>query len=106
MPPVEILTWNEKLETAAILHSEDMFKNNYFDHINKQGLSPSARITNAGYIWSDCGENIANGQLNVVQAMTDWINSEGHCKNIMNKDFKDIGVGHINKYWTQNFGAK
>jgi uncharacterized protein YkwD len=104
MPPVSPLTWNQKLENAALLHSEDMYENNYFDHVDKQGVDPSIRITNAGYIWASCGENIARGPQSVEEVMNGWLNSEVHCKNLMNKDFKDLGVGRVSTLWTQNFG--
>jgi uncharacterized protein YkwD len=35
-----------------------------------------------------------------------WLKSPGHCKNIMNKAFKEVGVGRVGDYWTQNFGAR
>jgi uncharacterized protein YkwD len=38
--------------------------------------------------------------------MNAWLGSEGHCKNIMNGGFKDMGVGRDGDYWTQEFGSK
>ena len=105
MPAVDILVWNSKLELAALKHSKDMSDHKYFDHINKKGLGPNARITKEGYIWSACGENIAMGQTTVQEVMKGWIMSEGHCKNMMNKSFKEVGSGRTGNIWVQNFGT-
>lgn len=105
MPPVDTLTWNSKLELAALKHSKDMFDRKYFDHINKKGIGPNARITKEGYIWSTCGENIAMGQKTVEEVMNSWIHSEGHCRNLMNKSFKEVGAGWTGNIWVQNFGT-
>ena len=106
MPAMDTLIWNRKLELAALKHSKDMFDHKYFDHINKQGKGPSARITKEGYIWKSCGENIAMGQTTLEEVMKSWIMSEGHCKNIMNKSFKEVGAGWTGTIWVQNFGTQ
>ncbi len=40
------------------------------------------------------GENIAEGALNSVDVVGMWMRSPGHRQNIMNGEFKEIGVGH------------
>ncbi|HEY5510625.1 MAG TPA: CAP domain-containing protein [Prolixibacteraceae bacterium] len=105
MPAVDPLIWNSKLEHAAQKHSKDMFDHKYFAHINKQWIGSGARITKEGYIWSTCGENIAMGQTTVEEVMNGWIMSEGHCKNLMNKSFKEVGSGWTGDIWVQNFGT-
>ena len=109
-PPVQ---WNEALAKAASGHSKDMATNNYFSHTSLDGRSPGTRITAAGYNWSAYGENIAAGQSTMDAAMTAWLNSPGHCKNIMNARYKDYGAGcaytsssRYRTYWTQDFGAQ
>lgn len=67
-----------------------------------------SRIEATGYKWADFGENVAMGQPSVSAVMTAWMNSSGHKRNILNKDFTDIGVGHVTSnthYWTQVFGV-
>ena len=61
MPPVDTVVWNSKLEQAALLHSQDMNKNSYFDHTGLDGSTPATRITAVGYTWQAVGENIARG---------------------------------------------
>jgi uncharacterized protein YkwD len=106
MPPEAPLTWNDLLAQVALDHSLDMETNNYFAHNNLQGKTPGDRITAAGYHWKTFGENIAMGYGSEQAVMNGWLNSEGHCRNIMGKDFVEIGVGRSGNYWTMDLGAK
>ncbi len=105
------LAWNNLLLNAAKGHSADMAEKNYFSHTGQDGRSPGQRVTAAGYIWSNTGENIAGGQRSVEQVMTGWINSPGHCQNLMNPNFRDVAVACVKNdastyrlYWTMNLG--
>jgi uncharacterized protein YkwD len=106
MPAVAPVTWNSSLEKAAFLHSADMNKNNYFSHTGLDGSTPGDRITRAGYSWRAYGENIAKGYTSEQAVMTGWLQSEGHCKNIMSSNVKEMGVGRDGNYWTQVFASK
>lgn len=106
MPPVNTLSWNNLLAAAALAHSKDMNANNYFDHTSKDGKNPGDRITAAGYKWMSYGENIAAGQPNEQAVFDAWIKSEGHCKNIMNANFREMGAAKDGRYWTQEFGRQ
>ena len=107
MPPVAPLTWSDALASAALSHSLDMNATGQFSHNSSDGTSFSTRITASGYTnWSALGENIAYGQTTEQQVFNAWIQSEGHCKNIMNGSFKEIGAAKVGTYWTQDFGAK
>ncbi|MFF2774049.1 CAP domain-containing protein [Streptomyces sp. NPDC058052] len=103
------LTANATLARAAQGHSDDMAARDFFDHTNPDGDGPGERVTAAGYPWSTYGENIAMGQSTPEQVMEGWMNSPGHRANILNCDFKELGVGVQNDggpYWTQVFGAR
>lgn len=111
MPPVAPLAWNYSLESSAYSHARDMSRRKYFAHTSLSGKSIKKRIEDAGYTLSGMrsyayGENIAAGQKSISQVMNSWIKSEGHCKNIMNNSFKDIGVAEVNLYWVQDFGMR
>lgn len=103
------LTANERLREAAEDHSADMAARDFFDHTNPDGTDPGQRITDAGYRWSTYGENIARGQQTAAAVMDSWMNSPGHRANILNCDFKNLGIGiHDGSggpWWTQNFGT-
>ncbi len=103
--PVAPLSWSNKLETAAAAHSLDMVQKHYFSHTGADGSNPGERIEHTGYAWRTYGENIAEGYANEQEAINGWLGSPPHCKNIMSKDFTEMGVGRANAYWTQAFAA-
>ncbi|MGN6399102.1 MAG: CAP domain-containing protein [Flavisolibacter sp.] len=104
--PAPALTWNEQLEQAAFAHSKDMFSKKYFSHTAPDGSRAGDRIEKAGYHWLMYGENIGLGYKNEKEVVEGWLKSPGHCKNIMNKDYKEMGVARAGNYWTQEFGTK
>ncbi|MCC8426244.1 CAP domain-containing protein [Mucilaginibacter sp. UR6-11] len=111
MPPAPPLMWNDKLEKAAKGHAQDMASRRYFSHVSKDGRDAMARAENAGYDHFGfksftVGENIAQGQPTIAEVMTGWINSEGHCRNLMNPDFKEVGIWVTDTYWVQDFGGR
>ncbi len=106
MPPVPVIVWNDQLGQAAYNHSKDMKDNNYFSHTGLDGSTPGNRITMAGYNWITYGENIAMGYIDEKAVVDAWLSSDGHCRNIMNANFKEMGMGLEGNYWTEVFGAK
>lgn len=106
---IEPLVYNEQLSEVARAHTEDMAKNNYFDHVNLQGLGPSDRITKAGINWISCGENIAAGNSTALKTFEQWVNSLGHRENML-QQVGELGVGgsyregsEYRYYYGQNF---
>ncbi|PTL75295.1 CAP domain-containing protein [Vitiosangium sp. GDMCC 1.1324] len=112
-PAAPALTLDTRLQCAARKHSKDMGTNNIFDHNGSDGSTPWQRITNAGYTYTAAGENIAAGYSTPSAVVNGWMASTGHCNNIMNPNFKHLGVGYFYKagstyshYWTQDFGRQ
>jgi uncharacterized protein YkwD len=98
---------NSSLTELAENFSTQMATEDFFDHTDPSGATPWDRaeklgITNLG------GENIARGQADAAAVMDAWMNSAGHKANILNCDFKTLGVGvHFGTggpWWTQDFG--
>lgn len=108
-PPVE---WNAALGQAALEHSGDMATRRYFDHADQAGGTVAERAQQAGYRWLRIGENIAFGQNMPEEALAGWLASPGHCANIMNPGFTEMGAAYgVSSsgrtgavYWTQVFG--
>nr|WP_276606632.1 CAP domain-containing protein [Haliea sp. SAOS-164] len=107
------LTWNCKLESAALGHSRDMANNNFFSHTGSNGSSLGTRASQAGYSWSALAENIAAGTSlsSPTAAVQAWISSDGHCANMMGASYVHIGAAKFSNasstyglYWTQMFG--
>ena len=105
-PPV---SWSDNLAMAAYLHSEDMALNNFFSHTGSDGSSAGQRISRQGYPWRTYGENIAVGYPTVASVIQGWLGSEGHCRNLMDPAFTEIGAGYAigpfggnpaARYWT------
>jgi len=101
-PPV---AWNDTLAMAAYLHSEDMATYQFFSHTGSDGSTPGERITREGYDWRTYGENIAVGYPTVSAVMQAWLNSEGHCRNIMNSAFAEIGAAFAEGQYLGNPAA-
>ena len=94
------LRLNDKLGTAARQHSRAMVRRHFFSHTSLNGDTFIDRIRATGYLegagrWS-AGENIAYGSegrstpRSIARA---WMNSEGHRANILNRSFREIGIG-------------
>jgi len=109
-PAAGALTWNTQLTQAADGHSQDMAAQNYFSHTSLDGRTFDQRISATGYAWSTAGENIAAGYAGVDAVMDGWIKSPGHCENLMNANFAEIGVACVpgtsadkySNYWTMD----
>jgi uncharacterized protein YkwD len=106
MPSVPALTWNDDIAVASSNHSKDMNKRSFFSHTSSNGKSLSDRFNTVGYKWMLIGENIAMGQRDEYEVVNSWVKSPGHCMNLMNGDFKEMGAAREGKYWTQDFGKK
>ncbi|MEL7967577.1 CAP domain-containing protein [Vreelandella neptunia] len=108
---VEPLTWSCKLEAAAKSHSADMAENDYFSHTGPDGAGIEQRVGNQDYVWQAVGENIAAGHTSVSAVVEGWLDSPGHCRNIMNEAFTEMGMAkakdsesRYSTYWTQTLG--
>jgi uncharacterized protein YkwD len=90
------LTENLRLDRAAVVHSQDMAKRKYFEHVDPDGVHPDARIVREGYPPILVGENLAWGETTkstpawIVSA---WMKSPGHRANILEPGYREIGIG-------------
>ncbi len=108
--PAGPMTMAPALRCAARVHSKDMADRGFFDHTNPSGESPWDRMGRAGYAYMTAGENIAAGNPTAAATMEQWMNSDGHCSNIMSPGFTEIGVGYYpggqyGHLWTQVFAT-
>jgi uncharacterized protein YkwD len=106
--PTSPLRANANLTEAARAHAEDMVAKDYFDHTAKDGSQPWDRAEDAGYDGNRIGENIAWGYPSAQAVVNGWESSAGHCRNLMNPAYDDIGiaaVGSTSPMWVQVFGG-
>jgi hypothetical protein len=95
---------NYSLMEAAWVHNEHMVSIGRICHSGCGDGDPGSRIAATGYRSRGWGENVAQGQPSAQAVMNAWMNSSGHRANILNRNFKDIGVAHNPAlYWTQVF---
>ena len=120
------LTINNDLYAAALEHSTDLAESDTFSHDGSGTASdvtgsnlghPSTfieRIEANGYVgYRAIGENIAAGQPTIEDAVHAWLESPGHCANIMKASYKEMGLAKYENaassygiYWSNEFGAK
>lgn len=112
------LSVDPELGLIARKHSEDMAQNRYFSHDSPSGDGPDERAIESGYRCSGgyyvgLGENIYQGWLYssvsygfggtqydwltpleiATNAVTGWMDSPGHRKNILDASYVRSGVG-------------
>jgi uncharacterized protein YkwD len=109
-PATTPLSWHCTLDDVAYAHTRDMGDYNFFSHTGSDGLTVGDRVRNAGYDWSAVGENIAAGQQTINTVMMVWLESPGHCANIMRPIYTEFGAASYSVYgsdysiyWTQVF---
>ena len=112
-PAARPVVLNEILSRVARSHSDDMARHNFFSHHSRDGTTSAVRVERAGYDYRSTAENIAGGQMTAEAAMAAWLTSPGHCANLMDAAFSEMGVAHssnrqsqLGVYWTQVFGAQ
>ena len=88
-----------------------MAQQRFFAHRGPRGDTPRDRITATEYRGNAWGENIAAGQRTPKEVVRAWMESPGHCKNILNSLFTEIGISFVfdqkspyKTYWVQAFG--
>ena len=86
------LAENSLLNQAAKAKLEDMLNKNYWDHVSPDGKQAWDFIGAVDYRYSYAGENLAKGYTDSKSAVTAWMNSPSHKKNILNENYTDTGV--------------
>jgi uncharacterized protein YkwD len=99
------------LARAAQTQARDMAQNDFLAHEGSDGSRPSQRAARVGYAWKAIGENVAGGPETAAEVVDGWLASPGHCRNIMDRNFTEMGVGFATEerselliYWSQVFG--
>ena len=108
------------LQRAARAHSKSMIRHDYFSHNSRNGNSFEQRLRKFGYNTRrhyPVGENIHGGGGSYGTpsgAMRSWMNSSGHRANILNRRFREVGIGAVRgtfkgnrgRMWTVDFGNR
>lgn len=112
-PNVPPLKLSPILSRAALAHAQDMSAHQRFEHRGSDGSMPADRALRAGYNWLAVGENIAEGAANAEVVVQGWLQSPGHCVNIMSPQYREMGLAYFTDfahkgdiYWAQTFGTE
>jgi uncharacterized protein YkwD len=105
-----VLTASRKLDRSAQRWTNAMVSDEQFSH----GTAFMDRISAVGFDWTDAGENIATGYKTPESVVNAWMASPGHCANILDPLYREVGTGVVNRMihgtsnidgtWTQDFG--
>ncbi len=100
---------NPKLFAAARFHAAQMAKQNKLEHTLGES-DVVKRAKDANYSFAGLAENIAHNQQDSEEVVKDWLKSEGHRKNMLNRDYTEIGLAVSKnekgeRYWVQVFGT-
>jgi uncharacterized protein YkwD len=103
------LVHSPRLEPAAASHAAAMAQRNQLSH-SLPGSTLNGRLQRVGYRWSACAENIACGQSGAQDAVSCWMSSSGHRRNILSPSYTQIGVAvrrssNGTPYYCQVFGS-
>jgi uncharacterized protein YkwD len=111
-PKVPPLVLSPLLSRAALAHAKDMSAHKLFEHRGSDGSVPADRVARTGYNWMAVGENIARGAANADVVVRGWLESPGHCTNIMGAQYQEMGLAYFTDfahkgdiYWAQTFGT-
>ena len=107
---LKALKIDKNLQEVARIKAKDMVDNNYFSHNSPIYGTPFEMMKSFKIDYKSAGENIAGNSSNSA-AVTAWMNSEGHRKNILTADFNYTGVAVVNgskygKIYVQMFIGK
>ena len=109
------LTWSESLAAAARVQAAEMARLQRMTHFDSQSRSLAERLRAIGYRYSLAVENVGVGYSSLDEVVDAWLESEGHCENLMNAAVLEFGLACIDagasgaleerRYWTLVLGA-
>jgi uncharacterized protein YkwD len=119
LPPLCV---HPTLTEAARAHSQEMLDKSYLAHDSFNGENLEVRLAHFGYTFPGYfswkyGENISWGSSYMGEPenrFDAWMNSDDHKANILNKDYREIGIGartgtyenNSGKMYTVDFGTR
>ena len=112
MSATHALTLSATLTKAAAAQAADMAAHSFMGHDGSDGSTSGERVRRAGYAWRVVGENVAAGQPDAETVVKAWLDSPGHCENLMGPQFTEMGAAFVaapqselRMLWAQVFAA-
>lgn len=85
------VAWDEDLEAAALVHSNDMAENVFRGHTGSDGSIVPERIQRQTDRFTVTGEVLSYFYPTLESAVEGWLGSPGHCRVIMGDQFTHMG---------------
>jgi uncharacterized protein YkwD len=88
------LSWDDDLSKVGREYGIDMWQRKFFGHYSPEGENVGDRLRNMDIDFTYAGENLALAP-GVTIAHVGLMNSEGHRENILDKNYKKLGIGCV-----------
>ncbi|SEL28928.1 Uncharacterized conserved protein YkwD, contains CAP (CSP/antigen 5/PR1) domain [Roseateles sp. YR242] len=105
------LRWQPTLVDAASRYAAELSGRDKLTHTSLSGATLAERLDAARYPMRLAGENLASGPDSIEEVIGLWLQSPGHCENLMGADFTEVGLacdireGHqAQPYWVLELG--
>ena len=96
------LTEITELSEVSRAHSQDMFDHKFFSHESSDDKDLAKRLNEYQIPFAKAGENIAAKYVDPVAAVEGWLNSPSHREALLDPEYNNVGVGVVQKLYTQN----
>ncbi len=103
---IPLLTQSAVLDKVAQDKLEDMKKNKYFSHTSPKGLTFTYWMKQEGYSYRTAGENLSKASGDAQQTVNAWVGSPAHLRNLVDKDFTEVGIATDDILVVQIFGTR
>ncbi len=112
LPAAPPLVAEARLAAAALAYARELARLERFAHEGADGSTAAVRVDRAGYRHRIVGENLAAGPTSAGEVVAGWLASPGHCANLMDARFTQMGIGYAisasrqrEVYWVQLLAA-
>ena len=91
------------LSQAAVVRAGELLES--FSHTRPDGGSYKTALDEQGVGYRFTGENIAGGYATAEDAVQAWMGSDGFRENILNPDYRQMGVGYCDDDQGMRYGS-
>lgn len=85
------LVLNDKLMEASQKKAQNMFDEQYWEHVSPSNIKPWHWFDEAGYLYAEAGENLAKNFNTSQTTVSAWMASPTHRENLLKSAYQDAG---------------
>lgn len=112
VPDAQQLEWDPRLAATALAQATDLALRDTLSHRDARQRTLKERLQASGYPLRVAGENLAAGQSQFEGALSAWLASAGHCANLMQPQYSDVGLACVQRrgsryerFWVAHLGT-